>query len=290
MSVACFWYQNNTNWDVDFVRYILDHAAHCKHFLGFDKIARAKVGVILIPGRHSGTEEHYEALRKAGSYFDRVLYVAYGDEESLFKTQNLTHPNKKVWFVMPPFHPKQEVDRVAPNGWAGNAPELIAKAKEYSRGDRPYSWAFQGQMTHSRRIECVKASQGIANGKLLVTEGFTQGVPREEYFATLVRTKLALCPAGPCTPDSFRLCEALEAGCIPIADDLTQHEDYPPGYFQYAFGQEKLPFPLVRDWSTLPEVVEEWLTDWDEKAKKCADFWNAYKQTLSLKMWIDLHE
>ena len=26
------------------------------------------------------------------------------------------------------------------------------------------------------------------------------------------------CPSGPATPDSFRLWEALEAGCVPIAD------------------------------------------------------------------------
>jgi hypothetical protein len=136
---------------------------------------------------------------------------------------------------------------------------MIAAAKQHAH-TRPFDWSFLGQMTHSRRIECVNIKD-VPNGKLLTTEGFTQGVAREKYYASLVRSKWCFALVGHVLL-ILSLLRSLEAGAIPIADDLTPNLAY-LGYWSYVFGSDKLPFPVIRDW--MPAVIEECLADWERK-------------------------
>ena len=286
--VPVLWYLGAAQWDTALPYYILGHAAECEHYLAKRLQVAGDIGVIVIPGRHSAGENHYTELNEIAAPYRKVIFIIIGDEEADFRADKLQHQNKKVWWLMPPFNPKQKVDRVGPNGWPTHAIEMIAAAKEHSHGSRPYDWSFMGQMTHSRRVECVGAASGLPNGKLLPTKGFTQGVPREDYYASMVRSKVVFCPSGPCTPDSFRFCEALEAGAIPIADDLTPKESYPQGYWNYVFGTDKLPFPVVSDWSTLPSVLADCLKDWQRKTCECQTWWMATKHKLVNQMKQDL--
>ena len=48
-----------------------------------------------------------------------------------------------------------------------------------------------------------------------VTEGFGKGLSREEYSSLMSETMLAICPFGG-SYETFRLTEALKAGCIPV--------------------------------------------------------------------------
>lgn len=283
------WHYNDGFWDCAFPRYILNRAAQIQHSIGLESAMPARVGAIVIPGRHSCGD--YEQINKAAKHFGKVVFVIIGDEEGIFHSDELKHPKKIVWWFMPPFNPKQQVDRVAPNGWPTDAPFQINWAKKLHFKVREFDWSFMGQMTHSRRIECVNATQEIMErGKLLVTDGFTRGVPRGEYYDVMVRSKLVLCPSGPCTPDSFRFAEALEAGCVPIVDDLTQNPNYPPGYWNYTLGDLHLPFPLIHDWSTLPAVADFWLKTWKSRAEECRTWWNLKKILWCRQMQEDLRD
>jgi hypothetical protein len=286
------WHYNSGFWDCALPRYILDGAASCQHFEynvvnePGPQLANPPVGVIVIPGRHSCGD--YAALNAAAAQFEKVVFIIIGDEEGIFHADQLQHKKKTVVWFMPPFHPLQKVDWVGPNGWPTGAPEMISTALGFTKGVRDLNWSFLGQMTHIRRIMCVSACQELeAPGYLLPTNGFTLGQPRNVYYDVMVRSKLVLCPSGPCTPDSFRFAEALEAGCIPIVDDLIQHAWYPPGYFQYVLG-ENLPFPVLNDWNTLPQVVEEWLDDWELKADRCQRWWKGMKIGWTQRMQRDL--
>ncbi len=240
----------------------------------------------MIPARHSCG--HYDLINSAASRLKKVVFVIYNDEEGIFHADQLKHPNMIRYWFMPPFSPKQEVDRVGPNGYPTDAIEMIAAAGGQNRV-RDIPWSFYGQMTHSRRIECVNATQELDGGKLLVTEGFTQGAPRAEYYDVLTRSKLVLCPSGPCTPDSFRFAEALEAGSVPIVDDLIQHASYPAGYWSYLFG-DSLPFPLIHDWKVLPEVVEKYLDGWQQHSRNCRQWWAEQKDRMVSEMRSDLEQ
>jgi hypothetical protein len=286
--VPVLWHYNSGFWDCALPRYILDGAEHCEHFESVEHPqVQAPVGVIVVPGRHSCSD--YDLLNQAALKFEKVVFVIIGDEEGIFHSDRLKHKNQKIVWFMPPFHPRQKVDWVGPNGWPTGAPQMIALALEKTNTRRDLDWSFMGQMTHIRRIQCVNACQDLSslNSVLVPTDGFTKGAPRDVYYETMVRSKLVLCPAGPCTPDSFRFAEALEAGCIPIVDDLIQHAWYPRGYFHYVLGTD-LPFPLIEDWATLPEVVEEWLDDWETKTKRCRKWWSSMKTAWIKRMQGEL--
>lgn len=289
MNIPVFWFQGAAQWDTALPKYILDRAArNCIHYPDARPM-KADVGVIVIPGRHSAKPENYGALNQSAEGLKRVVFVVIGDEESLFQTDELQHPNAKIWYLMPPFNPKQRVDRVGPNGWPTGAIEMIAAAKKFSPNDeRPYDWHFMGQKTHSRRVECLDAAEGIPKGRCLATEGFTQGESRDSYYVSMIRSKLVLCPSGPCTPDSFRFAEALESGAVPIVDDLTPNPNYPEGYWKYVFDAKTLPFPLITNWDTLPEVMEECLAHWEEMSIECMAWWTFQKAKLVMEMREDL--
>lgn len=289
MTTSVIWHHNDGFWDTALPKYILGRMGLCHYFQGLEwakELAGSNQGVIVIPGRHSCND--YDKLNEAGKSFKRLVFLIIGDEEGIFHSDRLEHPKMKIWWLMPPFHPKQKVDRVGPNGWPTDAPMMIEYARKRNHGIRPLDWSFYGQMTHMRRIQCVNATQGLKNGQLLPTNGFTQGVPRDQYYEVMVRSKFVLCPSGPCTPDSFRFAEALEAGCVPIVDNLTQHTDYPPGYWAYALDREVMPFPVVEDWSQLEDLIELCLFDWEARAKRCRVWWEAFKEGLVNKMREDL--
>jgi hypothetical protein len=165
---------------------------------------------------------------------------------------------------------------------------MIAEAKKKNFGPREFDWSFMGQITHTRRHTCALAAKDIPYGKFLATPGFSQGASREEYYDVMTRSKLVLCPSGPCTPDSFRFAEALEAGCIPIVDGLTPDRYYPRGYWTYVLGMD-LPFPLIYEWSTLPHVIEFWLKHWKANAAACGSWWVHQKAEWVKQLREDLH-
>lgn len=291
--IPVIWHHNDSFWDCAFPRYILDRAARCMHV---EKISSVPMfhglptAVIVIPGRHSNDPVQYAHLCDAASYFRKVVFIIIGDEEGVFDSSKIRLSNAKIWWFMPPFNPKQDVDRVAPNGWPTNTIDMINASRKLNNGVRSFDWSFMGQVTHRRREECVNVARELPRGRLLCTKGFTQGEPREKYYDVMVRSRAVLCPSGPCTPDSFRFAEALEAGCIPIVDDITPNPLYPPGYWAYVFAKQTIPFPAVLDWNDLPYILELCKTDWEGRIGACRLWWKNQKERLIAEMKEDLSE
>lgn len=287
--IPVLWHHSDGFWDCALPRYILNNAGTCYHFSGHVKETpvdlRALIGVIVIPGRHSCGD--YDILNDVARRFDKVLWIIAGDEEGIFHSDELKHPNQRKWWFMPPFANKQQIDVALPNGWTTDAPALIAKARE-KFPKRIHDWSFYGQMTHIRRVQCVDALQEIPNGDLLVTPGFTQGVSQEKYFESMVQSKFVPCPAGPCTPDSFRFAEALEAGCVPIADNLIQHSWFPPGYWDYVIGDGPKPFRVIENWRELPQIIATGLPHWEIISRRCFEWWTQQKHSFVEKMKKEL--
>ena len=103
-----------------------------------------------------------------------------------------------------------------------------------------------------RREECVSQLRHLQNGRLLETQQFYSGMEHKEYFVTLGQAKVIPCPSGPVCSDTFRLAEALEAGCIPIIDERPGWKDnHPRGFWNMVFPQG-FPFPLLQNWNELP--------------------------------------
>jgi hypothetical protein len=127
----------------------------------------------------------------------------------------------------------------------------------------------------------------MPNGRLIENAGFWQGLPRAEYYATMASAKIIPCPSGPTTPDSFRVAEALEAGCLPIVDATCPRAGYPEGFWKNIFGYVP-PIPFIEDWKDLPAVMEKALAGWPANRDTAYAWWQAYKAQSALWLKTDL--
>jgi len=95
---------------------------------------------------------------------------------------------------------------------------------EFLLAQKTLDWMFAGQVsTYTRRLMCAEQLRKMSGGLLVETEGFqAQAITPMEYYRSLASAKIALCPGGAETPDSWRAWDALNAGFIPILDSKTQ--------------------------------------------------------------------
>lgn len=247
--------------------------------------SNARHAVVVIPARHNA--DRVEVVNRELAHFDSVLVVLTGDEEHAFPVDQLAHPQRVIW-QMTPDPSRRQADRYIGTGYPPQA-RLLGEMGS-SAGDRTHDWFFAGQVTHSRRQEAVRALRGIVNrsgfhGHLVETPSFTAGLDHGDYYRGLVSARVAPAPSGPCSPDSFRLYEALEAGCVPLADGTSPQGG--DGFWTLVFGTSP-PFPVVTDWSTVPGLVRTVVDDWPRSANRCVAFWQQYKRRVAWNLYDDL--
>lgn len=196
----------------------------------------------------------------------KVTVVITSDEENKFHVKGLYHPDMRVYVTYPNKELHQDVDGYLPIGYAPNCRKLV---KENGMSAKSLDWFFAGQDTNSSRHACVEALKTVADGTLETTQGFAQGLEYKEYMKVMCRAKIIPCPAGPFSPDSFRLYEALEAGCIPIVENRE--------FWTMLFGE--VPFPVVYNWVELPELINHY-KDRPDINNKCQAWWLLKKREL----------
>jgi predicted SAM-dependent methyltransferase len=161
-----------------------------------------------------------------------------------------------------------------PLGWSSG---FTTNKKCKSPPDRKYFWNFIGQIAGKPTREAmVNAMAEIEGGYLRPSIQWNDpnGLKIEEYQKVLEDSVFTPSPAGWCNPDSFRLYEALEAGSIPIVDNIK--------YFKALFGED-IPFLSVKGWNEVQEVIRskdehEILTQLE-----CIAWWTDQKATANKK-------
>ncbi len=225
--------------------------------------------IVVIQGRNN--VDQVDKINNYLEFLDGVLVIVSSDEESLFPVGKLNHPNMKLWLMTPHAGRKYpNVDRYIGEGYTPHCDaitELPTKDKK---------WFFAGQVTHSRRVECVRELMKLKDGELIQTRGFTQGIDPKEYIKKMSEARIIPCPGGPVTPDTFRMYEALEMACIPIVDAYAANNKN-PGYWNMLFGED-IPFPIIEDWKELPGLIEYFNDTFQENSNKIFAWWQQYKQ------------
>ena len=111
----------------------------------------------------------------------------------------------------------------------------------------PKSWA------RTRLIEVlrgVEARYGPDRVRVSTTAGFQASLQHAPtYEDTMAQTQICVSPRGT-TPETWRLFDALKAGCVVIADKLPRHP-YWAGH----------PVIEIEDWRDLPALLERLLRD-----------------------------
>lgn len=217
------------------------------------------------------------------------LVIVTGNEYSSDFHINIKHENCRIWVQTP--KPSDVADFFVGFGFPSDVTTFLPNGFDPAKADRPYDWSFAGQVTHNRRRECLKYAEKVPNGKAVKTEGFNQGLSYPEYIKLLTETKIVPCPGGAVTPDTFRVYEALECGCIPVLDDAAGHIFHGRG--QESYWQKVLsPAPLwvVSDWSKFPEIAAQLIGNFEEEQQKVIEWWGEYKSKIITTLRLHLHE
>lgn len=243
------------------------------------EIPKGDGGLVIIHARLH--DKDIKEVNRQLSFLDWAIVFLVGDEQNLFPYESLKHRNFKTWTMHP--RPGRHKGRFLVNGYAPDTKLLKDCRAQFT--EKPLDFFFSGQMGHARRDECVAAINQMPNGKVVSTKGFTQGLDHQQYFQLLASAKFAPCPSGPQMPDTFRLYEALEAGCVPIVDQGP--DGYPGGFWENLFG-EVPPFPVVDDWGSAKGVIEELLPDWKAKSNEIGAWWQRMKRKIALNLQSDI--
>lgn len=224
-------------------------------------------------------DSNEKAVLIAGAYRDdydsintkikNAIVFITSDEENKFDIDRL-EGYKRLYVSYPNFTKHKNADGYIPIGYTPNCRRFGAR----SVSEKNLNWCFSGQVNHAKRRQMYKAISSRDDGVLIQREGFAKG-EQNEFYELLSRSKVALAPSGPCSPDSFRLYEALELGCIPIVDDK--------GFFDNL----DVKVPYIRKWTDVHNLIDNYKDRTDLANRVFAD-WQIRKRKIKKDIERDL--
>lgn len=234
--------------------------------------------VVVIAGQHCLQVANTVASFVASLPWSLVIIT--GDEEALFPVEILARDEMHLIFTQ--YHDRG-MDKVIPIGCPPGTTEWLRRDKVLPERERDIDVMFAGQDTHERRHELLATMKAMAcepgNGNIAwhATTGFREGLSQTEYLEALTRTRIAPCPSGPHSLDSFRLYEALEAGALPVVEYRTPHGDERE-FWRALFGNSLI--PEVWSWDELPQLIAYWNEGGGPPVNAVREFWRSYKTRL----------
>jgi hypothetical protein len=139
--------------------------------------------------------------------------------------------------------------------------------------ERKYKWAFLGTPHKSSRHDLLFQLSDIEPSFFHKTKKFNEKIIEvSEMSEILTSTKFIPCPNGFFHPETYRLYEALECGCIPIVENAYK-------YYDRLFPNN--PFIKVDRWIEAKPVIRGWGDDQiKQKLEECRTWWSQYKNQL----------
>lgn len=149
---------------------------------------------------------------------------------------------------------------------------------------RAYVWSFAGSVHHDERAYMVNLFKRVTPNFYYKCSAFNSGdaLNTQKYRAVLDNSKFAPCPYGHINNDTFRICEALESGCIPVVLKHAPHLPADPSYWHFLFdSEEDIPFIITDTWD---EAYDRMLTLLQNPKRltavqnSCIEFWKKWKK------------
>lgn len=248
--------------------------------------------VIVFPARRQLS--YLKQLNDDLKRLEWVVLILAGDEAGEFPAKLIEHPNIRFWQMSPA--PKTLINEQTRKIGSGVPPQgydWLPQLKEDAE-NRPVDFFFAGQLTHNRRrglkaeldtLDEFKENNHL-EGVVHYSEGFTQGLPPEYYYKGLAASKVVPCPSGAINPESFRLFEALEAGCVPVVDCFSPEMEY-TDFWTWFFGEEP-PFPVYQQFSQIRGYITDSVDKYPALNNKVFAWWQSKKRQMAYWLVEDL--
>lgn len=138
--------------------------------------------------------------------------------------------------------------------------------------NRSYTWSMVAHRWDQNRNDMVQHMSNFPGGKLYVVGHHGPRLSVPEMSKIYRDSIFVVCPNGAITPDSFRITEALEAGCIPV----VQKNDL---WFK-SYGSD-FPAVQINQWNELPNVLVNHLIrpkELEALRQHCYQWWTDTKE------------
>jgi len=215
----------------------------------------------------SNPEKKVKLYEKFKLICSKVFLFHLGDETG---SHDLSQVYDKCTYILRTFcsnkYFKNEKIRCIPLGYKSG---IINKLNV----NREYKWAFTGTPHKSSRHDLLFQFSYIKPFFCHKTKKFNkQIISVEKMSEILSSTEFMPCPNGFFHPETYRLYEALECGCIPIVEETYK-------YYDRLFPGN--PFIKVNKWMDAKPILQGWEnTQIKKKQKECSIWWNDYKANL----------
>jgi len=166
---------------------------------------------------------------------------------------------------------KQNVLTV-PLGYKGGIKNLNQNYLSFNQ--KKYDFCFIGQLKRDRYDLITQISKSDKVFVHLTNRwDCPTSIGSKEMGEIYSSTLLVPCPMGNVNVDTFRICEVLESGSIPI---IKKYDGY--DYFEKIFGEH--PIPTVNEWNEIISVYNNILLNPDYEIKKINEWYSTFKHEL----------
>ena len=216
----------------------------------------------------SSVEKKEELYTKLELICSKMFLIHLGDESGAYDSSLIYNKFNYVWrtFCSSRYFNNKKVSCL-PIGYKSGT--LFKKEIV----ERKYKWAFLGTPHKSSRHDLLFQLSDIEPSFFHKTKKFNEKIiDVSEMSEILTSTKFIPCPNGFVHPETYRLYEALECGCIPIVENAYK-------YYDRLFPNN--PFIKVDRWIEAKSVIRGWGDDQiKQKREECRTWWSQYKNQL----------
>jgi len=290
--------------------------SECIYLRDFDALPPNTGAIVVLSGgaflgaKLAWIERAIPALQDRIALLPWVVIASVYDVESAFRLDLLRHPNMKIWVQEPKpgVNPTCTVPAIGmlnhnafrriPVGYTRSALTFLPEFKQEME-NKSVEWYFAGRSTDSFRMDWTEAIQNLPNAATQYFPEIRDGdnnlkkcLSTQDYMRGFAEAKVVPCRPSPCTPETARVYDALEAGCVPIVPCVAGGEGWNirydwTNYWEYVFG-EPPPFPVIKSPQKLAAAVNDALAGWPGNARRISEWWLHYKKRLALELRADV--
>lgn len=207
-----------------------------------------------------------------------VLFVT-SDEHHQYLPEFVDHPNVKMVFKN--YHPTKTSHpklRPLPLGYL----QGFCANGEIKMNERIFDYSFSGTVNNSGREilhdSLVKLKNDGRKKYIDFYTGWANGLNMTQYSELMNNTKVALCPHGYISSETFRFFEAARAGCLILSEEK-------PNFWYY----KNAPHLVIHDWTELSVTLDNLLSQpnfLEQKRKETLKWWEDTCSPVSVAKYI----